>query len=170
MLRTKSHGIVKAGFHSTFTQFVSLGEYAFATRQLCELVQNFARNPQVREEQVPSYDLDKFWQKQEDYHLKLHPQEQQGEISVEEEIDLHREGRMIPIRVSDDERSITLGDYRVDALEFGRMAYYLSIAGCMGWMNGKKPKFAESTIEAIKNSGRELYQEIRKELQVLADP
>jgi len=71
---------------------------------------------------------------------------------------------MIPVRVIDNERSITLGDYRVSALHFGRMATYLANGGFIGWMNGQKPEFAEPTIEAIKNSRRELYREIREEL------
>ncbi len=186
ILETESHGEVESGFYSAFTQFARLGKHTFATRHLCELVQHLAKNPNVRKAQVLGYNLDKFWQRQGDYTRELMQmvveaeqsylpelqrfemerqlERQQGEISVEDDINLHNEGRMIPVRVADDERSIILGDYRVSALHFSRMATYLAKGGFMGWMNSQNPEFAEPTIEAIRNSRRELYREIREEL------
>jgi len=186
ILKTESHGEVEAGFYSAFTQFARLGEHTFATRHLCDLIQHLANNPQVSESQILGYDLDKFYQRLEDhaqgvaqmlaevdqsylpelqrFDVERQLARQQGEIPVEDDIDLYDEGRMVSVRVMDDERSITLGAYRVSALHFGRMATYLANGGFMGWMDGQKPEFAEPTIEAIRNSERELYREIREEL------
>ena len=186
ILKTESHGEVESGFYSTFTQFARLGEYTFGTRHLCELVQYLAENPEVNRAQILGYDLDKFWQRFSDntqelikmiteaeqsylpelkrFDMERQLERQQGEVIVEDEVDLYNEGRMIPIRVIDNERSIKIGSYKVSVLEFGRMAIYLANGGFMGWMNDKKPEFAEPTINAIKNSTRELYREIRQEL------
>ena len=186
ILKTESHDDIESGFYSIFTQFARLGEHTFATRHLCELVQHLAKHPQVSEAQILGYDLDKFWQRQKDYIQELMQmlaeaeesylpelqrsdmerqlEGQQGGISVEDGVDLYNEGRMVLVRVSDDERSISVGDYRVSALHFGRMAAYLANGGLMGWMNSQKPEFSEPTIKAIKNSRRKLYREIRKEL------
>ncbi len=187
ILETESHGGVESGFFGTFTQFARLGEHTFATRHLCELVQYLAKNPNLREAQILGYDLDKFWGREGDYtqelmqmiseaeqpylpksqkfDLERRLERQQGEVAIEDDIDLHDEGRMIPVKVADDDKSLTLGNYRVSALHFGRMATYLVCGGWFGWMNGRKPEFADPTIEAIKNSKRELYTEIRKELE-----
>ncbi len=186
LLKTESHGEVESGFYSTFTQFARLGEHTFATRHLCELVQHLAENPHVHKTKILGYNLDKFWQRQGEHVQELiqmtleaeqsylpelqrfdidrRLESQQGEISVEDDVDLYNHGRMIPVRVTDDERLITIGDYRVSVLHFGRMAVYLANGGFLGWMNGQKPEFVEPTIDAIKNSRRELYREIREEL------
>ncbi|MDP1695682.1 MAG: hypothetical protein Q8L29_02090 [archaeon] len=185
ILETESHGEVESGFFSTFTQFARLGEHTFATRHLCELIQHLAKNPRLHRTQILSYDLDKFWQRQEDYaqeilqiiseaeqsylpelhrlDMKRQLERQQGEISIEDDINLYNDGKMIPIRILSDEKFITLGDYKVAALHFGRMAVYFARGGFLGWSDGQKPEFAKPTIDAIKNSRRELYREIRKE-------
>ena len=187
ILETESHGGVESGFFGAFTQFARLGEYTFATRHLCELVQYFARNPKLHEAQILSYDLDKFWERQGDHTQKLIQmiseaeqsylpesqkfdlerklEKEQGEVAVEDDIDLYSEGRRIPIKIADEDHSIILGNYKVSALHFGRMATYLARGGFFGWMNDKKPEFADPTIEAIKSSKRKLYTEIRKELE-----
>ena len=185
MVETESHGEVESGFYSTFTQFARLGEYAFSTRHFCELVQYFAKNPQISKAQILGYDLDKFWEREEDHmqeitrmiieagqsylpELQKSDTEQlerhRGEVCAEDEVDLYDEGRMVPVDVADDESAITIGEYRIPALHFGRMAVYLAMGGFMGWMNEQKPEFAEPTIEAIKGSERELYRELRDEL------
>ena len=187
MLTTESHGDIESGFYSTFTQFARLGEHTFATRHLCELVQYLANNPALRQTQILGYDLDKFWERQGDhmqefaemitetensylpelqrFDLERRLEREQGEIPVEDDVDLYNEGCMVPIKVTEDERFITIGNYRISAIHLGRMAIYLARGGFMGWMNGQKPEFSETTIEAIKNSQRGLYREIREELQ-----
>lgn len=186
ILETESHGGVESGFYSAFTQFARLGEHTFATRHLCELVEYLANNPQVRQSQILGYDLDKFWQRQREdmqelanmiaeaeqsyipelqrLDMERQLEGRQGEISIEDEVDLYDEGRMVPVRVANDEKSISIGDYRIAALHFGRMSAYLAHGGFMGWMNDQRPEFAESVINAIKSSKRELYREIREEL------
>lgn len=186
MLETESHGVIESGFFATFTQFARLGEYTLATRHLCELVQHLAEHPDIREAKILGYDLDKFWQREGDhtqeimqmvreaeqsYLPELHCDEmerqlerEQGEVPLEDEIDLHDEGRMIPAKVGNDGSSITIGKYRISALHFGRMAVYLARGGIMGWMNEQKPEFAEPTLQAIKESRNPLYTQAQQEL------
>ena len=71
---------------------------------------------------------------------------------------------MIPVIVTDDEKAISIGEYKISALHFGGMAVYLANGGFMGWENDKKPEFAEPTFSTIKNSKRGLFEEISKKL------
>jgi hypothetical protein len=186
LLETQSHGEVESGFFSTFTQFARLDKHTFATRHFCELAQSLAENPQVRKAQLLSYNLDKFWQRQKEhvdeftqvlmeaeqsylpelqkFDMDRQLKGKQGQISIEDEVNMYDEGRMIPVIVTDDEKLISIGDYKIAALHFGRMAVYLAHGGFLGWMDGQKPEFAEPTIEAIKLSNRKLYRQVREEL------
>lgn len=187
ILKTESHGEVESGFYGAFTQFTRLGEYTFATRHFCELAQHIAERSNIKGGKILGYNLDKFWQKRSDYMGELIQmiieaeesylpelqkyemdkklEREQGEISLEDEVDLYDEGRMIPVIVSNNESYINIGKYKISGLHFGRMAVYLANGGFIGWINEQKPEFAEATIEAIRNSKRGLYKEVRKELQ-----
>jgi len=185
-LKTESHGEIEAGFFGIFTQFFRFGEYTFATRHLCELVEYLANNPQVLRSQIIGYNLDRFWQRRlEDEQrfaqmsaeawqsalpelqiseMERQSEHQQGHIPVQDEVDLYNQGRMVPVIVSDDEKLISIEDYCMEALHFGRMAVYLTDGGLVGWLNGQIPEFAESASKAIRHSKRELYRKIREEL------
>jgi hypothetical protein len=186
-LRTDSHGTVDAGFFSIFTQFSRLGEYTFATRHLCDLARYLAENDTILKTRILGYNLDKFWKRSDDYmqeisqilveaeqpwvpeelrnfYIDKHLENTQGEVPLEDAFDLNNEGRMIEIKVGDEEESIEIGRYKISALEFGRMSIYLAEGGWVGWINDKEPTFAKPTIEAIKGSKRKFYMEIRNEL------
>ncbi len=62
LLITESHGEVKSGFFSMYTQFTRLGEYCFATKHFYELAQHIASNSNIRNGQILAYDLNKFWE------------------------------------------------------------------------------------------------------------
>jgi hypothetical protein len=191
MLRTESHGTVEAGFFSVFTQFSRLGEYAFATSHLCKLVQQFAQHPAVREGRVLGYDLDKFWQRQTEYFQELlemvsrqvmladamghYPSElpytesdqrrmeqAQGEVLLEDEVDIYNEGKIVPVKISQDGHAITIGDYRIFAIHFARMAVYLARGGLFGWMKDRKPDFSEPTLQAIRTSKNPLFRGVQR--------
>lgn len=135
ILKTESHGEVESGFYSTFTQFARLGEYTFATRHLCEFARHIAEKPNIKDGRILGYDLDKFWQRvdnhmeeltqiiseaEQSYLPELHKFEidrelerQQGEISLEDEVDLYDEGRMIQIKITNDDSYVDIGKYKV---------------------------------------------------------
>ena len=135
LLKTESHVEVESGFYRTFTQFARLGEHTFATRHLCELIQHLAEYPQVSQTQIISYDLDKFLQRLEDYaqeltQIKTEAEQsylpnlqkyeiigklgrKQNKISLENELDLYNEGKIIPVIVTDDEKAISIGEYKI---------------------------------------------------------
>ena len=71
MLETESHGEIESGFFGPFTQFARLGDYTFATRHLCELVEYLADNPKVHQSQILGYPIDKFWQGEEENEQKF---------------------------------------------------------------------------------------------------
>ncbi|MBI2629433.1 hypothetical protein HYW74_05095 [Candidatus Pacearchaeota archaeon] len=183
LLVTESHGEIESGFYGPFTQFTRVGEYTFSTRHLCELIEYLADNSKIYQSQIFGFNLDQFWQKEQEYegelfkmileaeqsylpelqrfHVGSRLEEQQGQISPEDEINLYTNGKKVPVRVANDERSIFIGDYLVSAPHFERMVIYLVNGGFMGWVDGHKPKFAEQTLEAVRKSKRELYKEIK---------
>lgn len=71
LLKTESHGVVEAGFHAAFMVFARLGEYSFATRHLCEVVQYFAENNSEKETALIGYDLSTFWERSQKYQQKI---------------------------------------------------------------------------------------------------
>lgn len=196
VLQTESHGQVEAGFYSVFTQFSRLGDYTFATRHLCKLVQKLAQYPTIKQGRILGYDADKFWQRRDEYfhevvHIlieqmiladaegnylsELHYSESneeklgklQWEIPLEDEVDMYDEGRIVPVHISKEGDAIAIGEYQLSAINFGRMAVYLAKGGIFGWMKGRKPEFSEPTIQAIKESKNPLYSEIRQLLPML---
>ncbi len=184
LLETESHGTVESGFYSAFTQFLRLGEYTIATRHLCELVQHIAEHPDRREGRIRTYDLDRFYERfdenvQEFAQMVAEAQQswlpelqradmerrmenEQGQIFIEDEIDMYNEGRIVPVKISDNGSKITIGQYVISALHFSRMAVYVARGGFVGWLNGNTPEFAETTLEAIKRSRNPLYREIQR--------
>jgi hypothetical protein len=183
-VETESHGTVESGFYCSFVQFVRLGEYAFATRHLCELVQHLAEHPNMRGGRIRTYDLDRFYERFDEHiqefvqtleeaqqswlpelqrtDMDRRMENEQGEISLEDEVDLYDEGKLLPVKVSEDGSMITIGQYTISALHFGIMAVYVARGGFIGWLNGKKPEFAEAALEAIKRSENPLYKDARK--------
>lgn len=182
-LETESHGTIESGFSGAFTQFIRMGEYAFATVHFCHLTKNLASHPDARVGRILAYDESKFCERGDEYvsqlllmlsakqYLpKLHRAEidrqltqDQGKISIEDDVDMHDEGKFIPVQVHDD-RVISLGQYMIGSHRFGRFAFYVAHGGLFGWQDGQKPDFAESTMEAIKDSKNPLFEEVRKEL------
>lgn len=196
VIQTESHGEVEAGFFSVFTQFARLGDYTFATSHVCKLVQKLAEYPTARQGRILGYDGDKFWQRRDEYfqevvHLLmeqliladaegnylsgLHYSESnekklgklQWEVPLEDEVDMYDEGSIVPVTISEDGNFIAIGEYRLSAITFGRMAVYLAKGGIFGWMKGHKPGFSEPTIQAIKASENPLYREVKQSISRL---
>ena len=71
MLETESHGDVESGFYGAFMQLARLGEYTFATKHLCDLIQYFAKNNKATETKAIAYDLDTFEAGNTRYHQQL---------------------------------------------------------------------------------------------------
>ena len=74
MLETESHGDVESGFYGAFMQLARLGEYTFATKHLCDLIQYFAKNNKATETKAIAYDLDTFEAGNTRYHQQLFQQ------------------------------------------------------------------------------------------------
>jgi len=182
-LETEAHGTIASGFSGAFTQFIRMGEYAFTTVHFCHLTKNLASHPDARAGIILAYDERKFWERGNEYISKLllmlsakqylpkfHRAEidrqltqDQGKISIDDDVDMHDEGQFIPVQVHDD-RTISIGQYRISSHRFGTFAFYVAHGGLFGWQDGQKPDFAESTMEAIKGSKNPLFEEIQKEL------
>ena len=98
ILSTRSHGKVNSGFLSTFTAFARLGEYTFVTRHFCELIQEFAKNPQLDSSRMIVYPEEIFVERSEEYLEKIMNTEWdriddalldlQGNAPVTDELDL----------------------------------------------------------------------------------
>ena len=179
MLETESHGDVESGFYAAFMQLARLGEYTFATKHLCELVQYFAKDNKATETKAIVYDLDTFEAGNTRYHQQLFQlflkdieesdlTQQLQKLEIENPLklgkDAHSNGKIIPVVVAREEDSISIGEYKIASLHFGRMAYYLAHGGFFGWP-GTRPEFAEETMTALRNSDRKMYQLIRLELE-----
>ncbi len=163
LLRTESHGVLESGFWGPFTQLSRIGEYSFSTRHMCDVAKHFADNSNALESRILSYDLNKFEDREGLERCFDELDKKQGEISVEDDVNLNSDGEIVPVRILEDEKSISIGKYRISSIEFGRMAIYLAEGGFMGWLDDNSPAFAAQTIEAIKNSKREFYREVREE-------
>lgn len=177
ILITESHGEVESGFFSVFTNFTRLGEYAFATRHMCELTQLLSKHPSLYKTRILGYDADKFWEKfsnftneildamTQSYLPELQQYEvdkcfeQQGEITLIDRLSLEYEGRIIPVEVAKDEKSIAIGKYTINAFEFRCMVGYLAGGGWLGWKN--KPEYAEPTMRYLENPTRRLFEKKR---------
>ena len=181
LLETESHGIVESGFRGA-VQFIRLGEYVFATKHICELTQQLAKNPAIKEGQIISYKEEKYLEKRNEHLSKIFEmcdeeengtksklekeiEQEQGNISLEEDLDLNDEAEKIFLKVEDDFSSITIGQYKISALHFGDFVYYVARGGFMGWFNQVMPSYAKETMKALKDTDNELFKYIRKELE-----
>lgn len=91
--------------------------------------------------------------------------EKQGKISLEDEFDMNGEGRMAQVEVSEDSGTIKIGQYVISAEHFSIFASYLAGGGFMGWLDFQVPEFAESALNAMKQSKNPLYKAIQQELK-----
>jgi len=173
---TESHGEVESGFFAFFTQFTRLGDYTFVTKQFCEISRQFAENPRAKHGRILAYNTEKFWRRFEEgfddamqniddcvrkfkcFKPEIVTQSivTNGNSSLEDELDLGNEGEIVPIYISDDEKTVTIGKYNMLANQFGFMAYYAAHGGWLGWSPGHEPDYAQPTLQAL-NSSERLY-------------
>ena len=182
ILETISHGKIDAGYLSSYTGMVRLGEYVFTTKYFCNFVQYLADHPYERKGAVLAYGLDKFQQGFNDDILEFlmmtmesknlpHElrqsfvnekiRESQGKISRESEADLQHKLKMLPVKISRDFSSIAVGKYEISAENFVSMACWITNGGWLGWKD-EKPEFAELTIKKMKESENHLFMEYQK--------
>jgi len=178
ILVTESHGNVESGFYGGHTKYTRLGDYTFATKHFCELVQYLAVNPETLEAKLLGYGADKYWENGNEYMAELIQAEissdkdaikkfenQQGEISLKDDLDLNNEGKMISVKVSEDKNHVILGKYKINSLHFGRFAYYVAHGGFMGWFHNVIPSYAKEAMNAIKESESDLFKHIKAEME-----
>ncbi len=185
VVKTKSHGEIEAGFYSIFTKLTRLGKYTFEVKDLCDLAQYLANNPETKELQISGYHTDKFWEMEKRYIESFGEllsnsedinksvlselsdiffKQNQGKISLEERADLMTERRAIPVKIGEDRDSLKIGEYELEDIHFGRMIHYLARGGFVGWSRDK-PSFAEPTLSALKESKNPLYKKLQEELR-----
>ena len=180
-LETKSHGDIESGFFSFFTQLSRLGKYTFGTEALCTLTQYLAKNPNEKEAEILGCNVNKFWELEEKYSGNLvelisnaskatisqeanaYFEKNQGKLSEEYAQDLFEEGEIIQISIDNNRSSITIGEYEIENIHFGRMMCYLTHGGWMGWPENAVPDYVKPTIESMKNSKNHLFRKIQKE-------
>lgn len=174
VLRTKSHGDVDSGFFSGFTKLARIGDYAFETKDLCELAQILANNCQLKELKIHAYPVDSFFRMRDKYmnsfaslksysskSIDAYIEENQGKLSLEDKTDIIGNGITISIKM--ERNAIRIGKYLVRNFHFGLMACYLANGGWLGWLDNKdKPDFAEPTVSAIKKSKNKFYKRLKR--------
>lgn len=160
-LKTLNHGEIEAGFFSCFVQYTMFGEYAFATRHFCELVQYLAKNPNAKEARIGGYSKEEFWKKQEDHAqgiIELISRadksskdlgEQVDQYFQKEEVETNTNVTLVPVKVY--EEKIQIGNYQIEAEEFAIFSKYVAGGGFFGW-DKNEPDFAKPTLNAIKKS------------------
>jgi len=183
ILKTESHGEIESGFYSAFVQFTRIGEYAFVTKHLCDLIRDFAENPDAREGRIIGYNLGKFEERMDEYlgrliqtfveqeeesymsgSTSLDQRLESNEIDIEDEIDIYNEGQIIHVEIEDNGSIICVGEYKISFCHFGIMALYLADGGFMGWRENEIPEFAEGLRSTIKTSQNPLYNIIQERM------
>lgn len=187
ILRTQSHGEVDSGFLSFFVGFIRIGELSMPTRHFCELNQLLASNDKIRESRILTYDLEKYAERWgealndllnnmpssseylipelEEYKRGqlMQSKKNQIEVSVEDEIDMHNEGKLVPVRILDNGNKISIEKYVLKHDEFAYFAYYVVDGGFMGWKDEKYPDFAMNALRAMKGSHNRIYRSLQRE-------
>jgi len=181
VLGTKSHGEVEAGFPGPFDEFVRLGEYSFTTRSFCKLAQQIAEKPSEKIVGILGFtDEDGFWERVDDnltHYIPLiieagkhAPNDQQSYIDrkieqrrkkPEASPDLLSREVLIPVRISDDKSSISIGEYEIPKEEFSYMALCVADGVFIGQRGGRKPEFAKQTLRAIRGSRSSFYKSLQ---------
>ena len=177
VLKTESHGEVDSGFFSAFTKLARIGDYAFETKDICELTRFLANNPKLKELKIHAYPVDNFWKIEDKYlnsfaNLKdysskgidAHIEKNQGKLSLEDKTDVISDGMTIPVKI--ERNAIRIGKYLVENFHFGLMAIYLANGGWLGWLDNRdKPDFAEPTIQAIKKSNSRVFRKAKRHFE-----
>jgi len=180
-LKTKSHGEITAGFTTPQIGMITLGKYAFTTKYFCEFIQNLADNSDLREGAISAYGLEKLLEETNkdllDFYAKADEAintnkpkksvvireigQSQKKLLTSDKYDQSHEATMLIVKISEDARSITIGEYEIAALEFMLMADHVANGGWLGWRS-IKPEFAEPTVKKMRESKNPLFAEYQK--------
>lgn len=184
-IQTKSHGNIDGGFFSVYTQGFRLGEYAFPTQHVHNVIGHLAGHPNAYAANLLSFGLETFWR---DFSIQIDGlvellNEQSEWFSEEKDLQevldnfiqtsqgtfdpvqlsLMRESMMgIPLRISNNEEEISVGEYKLDKDEFRGLAVYVINGGFLGWGDGI-PESAERAKSAIQKSERPLFSGLYKQ-------
>ncbi len=168
LLETKSHGTVESGFFASFTQMARIGQYAFETKDLCNLAKTLAENPKLQNLEISGCGLDQYRQLEKKYmnlimknYVSLSDEafdefaeETQGNLPLEAKVELINVRKIVPINVGHDD--IKIGEYTIENNEFASMMYYFVNGGFFGWAE-REPSFIAPTIVAIQMSKNSLF-------------
>ncbi len=159
LIPTESHGEIESGYLSSFMQFSRLGRYCFLTENMCSLGKYLADNDSVYESALLAYDIDVFW-KEFNRHMyqmiESHVQEiPDDRVSIEYMMRLNDMGSLLEVKVSEDEKEISIEDYVLRNYDFNSFITYLSMGGFYGWE--ESPKYAIETLDSIRDSERNLF-------------
>ncbi|HLD02874.1 MAG TPA: hypothetical protein VJC07_04200 [Candidatus Nanoarchaeia archaeon] len=160
-LRLANGQDVASGFFASFTQFSRIGKYTVTTMHLCELIRDIASTPDLTRAQIMAYDSEKFEEGLARYldAMMRNPEDAplfEGRASLEDELDLHDEGHLLPITLS--KTSAHFGDYAIEAGYFTDFSVYIARGGWLGWKH--PPEYATSAKKALDESKHPIYRSL----------
>ena len=184
IIETVSHGNVEAGFFSVFGHMTRIGKYAWVTKHFCNMTSVIANNPDAHVLQVPTYPVEKFWTKCEDYicardeiycdHFsgngatndtllkRLQVLEQEPQLT--DELDVRGETCALDVIVDKKEKRIRIGEYVVEAFHFSDLAIYVAQGGIFGTLPGVRFDYADYLMDSIRLSRRLFFKDIQREM------
>lgn len=176
VITTQSHGQIEAGYFGSYTAGFRFGEFAFPTRAVIRMVQHFAEKSSSLAVNLPSFGEEVFWKRAStnlslicdrlfEMNDSLFPELKRNELEAElRSLDSGIFGErerpafvVAPIRISDDEKIISLADYKIDRDEYQFLAGYSLRGGWFGWPDKKFPEEALDAIAAVRKCRRPLY-------------
>jgi hypothetical protein len=171
MITSKSHGELEGGFFGTCSNGFRFGEYAFPVKSVIKMFQYFAENQNSLAMNLASFGQKVFWSRvslglSRICELISETDKFCWPNLLEREFgELNCSGiRMpstvgVPIRISNDELMISVGEYKLDRDEFQGVTGYTLRGGWFGWFNKKYPDEALAAIKSIRQCNRGLYRD-----------
>lgn len=152
-------------------EFARIGKYVFPSRNLCNLIKEIAENPCAKEARligdVPSgiEILDELFLFDDSGRVK-EMVSRKNRVIGSEPLDSRdmlfplKFDRIIPVQISDDYSSMTIGDYKIRA-PLGWFANYLTFGSSTNWgvprRRERVPDFAEQASEALMKSENPIF-------------
>lgn len=171
-LMTNSHGEIKAGYSLPVIDVFTIGQYVFMVRDFCQLLTGLAEKPDFKEATLLVFPLNNYGQRLNQKFSQMVGAiiaQNHGDDNLEQRIekqlpelvdafDLENLGTHLPVRVSSDCRTISIGEYEIVGEDFGYFAAYIVRGGLFGFLNKNRPDFIPPTIEALMKSVNPLVQ------------
>ena len=124
-------------------QYLRLGKYVFLSGSFFNLIRNIADYPDLKSGKITGMDFDKYWYDNND--------------------NIAADGNSVSVKISKDERRITIGDYQMDTRDFNVLSgYVIKFAKC-AFEDDYFIKI-EPAIESLKKSSRPMLIQLQDDL------